>query len=107
MPFWCANSTNFAPGSATPGQPASLIKPTSWPANNGFNKSGRDLSSVCSFSRFKVSSRTGLAVLMVLKKCRADFSLSTTKVSSVWAMPTTSGGNTRVMLSSPNVTGIK
>ena len=39
IPFSCASLTTAAPGSATPGHPASLISPTLKPSKQGFKKS--------------------------------------------------------------------
>ena len=50
MFFWCASFTISAPGSATPGQPASDNKPIVLPSKQGLIKLGKSSGCVCLFN---------------------------------------------------------
>ncbi len=58
-PSRCAMAATDAPGSATPGHPASLIMPTGCPFLSGSRKEWISLGSVCPFSSQNVQSPMG------------------------------------------------
>src|SRR5882672_7446291 len=107
MPAAWARRTSAAPGSATPGQPASDMSPQSFPANSGASRESTLRSSVCSSSTWKRISCNGRGWPMVLRKRRADLAFSTMKLSSLRAIASVAGGRADCTLSPPSATGIR
>ena len=77
IPFWCAKRTTSAPGSATPGHPASETSPTETPCLHGFRYVGISEGSVNLFKENNFKSDCDFEALTDLINRRADFSFST------------------------------
>lgn len=102
----CANATMLAPGSATPGHPASESRPTDFPSLIYCRKAFSALALSCSFSSHMVSVGKRMSGTMALRLCLALFACSTMNVSKLLMIPIAYGGIVCAAFS-PRGVGIK
>ena len=106
MFFWCASFTISAPGSATPGQPASDNKPIVLPSKQGLIKLGKSSGCVCLFNSKSVKLGWDFSGEILLINFLAALEFSTIKVSKLSIIVFTWDGKTSKGLVSPKVFGI-
>src|SRR5689334_722543 len=102
-----ARRTSTAPGSATPGQPASDMSPQSFPTNSDASRESTFRESVCSSSTWRRISCSGRGWPIDLRNRRADLAFSAMKVSSLRATASVAVGRAGGALSPPSDTGIR
>ncbi len=108
-PFRCAAATRSAPGSATAGQPASLIMPMSNPSRAGPSIASTSPGDVCSLRTENCRLSISILLSQALRKRRAVRNSSTTKyltsrISAMLVAGSTSQGATGAKSDGNNIT---